>query len=384
MANTLNQLLPDAYVALDVVSRELIGFIPGITRDATADQVALGQTVRVFKTRKNSAGRNIVPAMALPDAADQTVDNDGIQITKVRAFPFSWSGEQQYAMDKGPGYLNIRQDQIAQAFRAAVNEVEADLAIEACKHGSRAHGAVGTLPFATNLGDTAQVRKILDDNGSPESARSLVISTSIGAQLRTLQNLTKVNESGTSMTLRDGELLNVHGFSIRESGQIAAPAAGTAANAKTSNAGYAIGETEIVLKAAGTGTLVVGDIIKIDGDGNQYVVTEAVVAVSGATVKIAEPGLLKAIPAAEKDVTVVASGLRSVAFTQNALLLTARLPVLPPEGDLALDHQTITDPRSGLSFRISCYPGYNMNTYEVSLAWGVKAVKPEHMAVLLE
>ena len=43
MANTLTDLAPDLYAALDVVSRELVGMIPSVTVDARVNQAAVGQ-----------------------------------------------------------------------------------------------------------------------------------------------------------------------------------------------------------------------------------------------------------------------------------------------------------------------------------------------------
>ena len=376
MANTLTNLIPDAYAALDVVSRELTGFIPGVTRDAAADRVAANQSVRVHQTRANSAGADITAAMSIPSAADQTIDNAPITITKFRKFPFSWSGEEGYSVDQGPGLLNVKQDQIAQALRAAVNEIENDLADAAAVGASRAFGTAGTTPFATTLGDSAQVRKILDDNGAPASERSMLINTSAGAALRTLGQLTKANEAGNAMTLRDGELLNLHGFSIRESAQVNNATAGTGTS-YVLNGAHAAGATTVTLKT-GSGTVLAGDVVTIGS--HKYVVASGVAAPGAITINA--PGLL----AAGSDgatVTVNATSARNVAFSKDALLLATRLPIVPPEGDLAIDSEVITDPRSGLSFEIRVYPGYGMNLYEVRVAWGVKALKPAHMGILL-
>lgn len=89
MSNTLTNLIPDVYVALDVVSREMVGFIPSVHRDASADQVAIGQTVRVSQTPPNAAGMDATPAMSLPAASDQTIGSKSFTITKNRMFPFS-------------------------------------------------------------------------------------------------------------------------------------------------------------------------------------------------------------------------------------------------------------------------------------------------------
>lgn len=384
-ANTLTNLIPDVYAALDVVSRELVGFIPSVMRNASVDRVALNQTLRAFQTPANTAGKDITPAMSLPSAADQTVLNKSFTITKARAFPFSWSGEEQNSMNAGgPGYLSIKQDQIAQAIRAAVNEVETDIAVAAKNGASRAYGTAGTTPFASDLSDTAQVLKILLDNGAPTTDRHLVIDTTAGAKLRTLTQLTKANEAAGDTLLRQGTLLDVHGFAIRESAKVQTTTAGTAASATTNNAGYAVGATTITLAAAGTGTILAGDVITFAGDTNKYVVATGNADVSaGGTIVLAAPGLRVAMSAATKAITMVATSTRNIGFTRNAIVLGTRLPALPEENDMALMREVVTDPRSGLSFEVAVYPGYRMNVYEIGLAWGVSVIKPEHTAILL-
>ncbi len=377
MANTLTNLIPDVYAALDVVSRELIGFIPAVARDSRADRLALGQTLRSIVAPANTAGTDITPAMSLPSAADQTIGNKTVSISKARAFPFSWTGEEQMAMDTGPGFLTIQQDQIAQAFRAAVNEMETDLAVLAYKNSSRAYGTAATTPFASTLADPAQVRKILDDNGAPQSDRHLIINTAAGAALRTLAQLTKVNEAGDSSMLRQGELLNIHGFAIRESAQVQTATAGSGASYLINNgAGYAIGATALTVDT-GSGTLLAGDVITIGAF--KYVVAAALAA---NVVTIAAPGLQAAV-ADNATITLNATHASNVAFARNAFLLATRLPALPREGDIAIDRTTVTDPRSGMSFEIAAYAAYRMVTYHISVAWGVAAIKPEHAAILL-
>jgi hypothetical protein len=385
MANTLSNLLPDAYKALDVVSRELTGFIPSVLRDPTADRIATGQSLRSFITPSNTAGGDVTPAMSLATAANQVVGNAAVTLSKSRFMPFSWTGGEEHAMDQGPGSLNIQQDQIAQAIRALVNEMESDLAIAAYKGASRGISPNDTTLFKTNLADAAQVRKILDDNGAAASGRSLVINTTAGASLRTLTNLTKANEAGTTMTLRDGELLDLFNLSVKESAQVQTPAVGTAANAVLASTATTVGQTSFTLKAAGTGTIKAGDLVTIGvgGDTNKYVVTADVAAVSGATLTIAAPGLLVAQGAAEHAVAVVASSARNVAFPNSAIILATRLPVTPKSGDIATSREVMTDPRTGISFEIVCWPGMDMNTYHVRASWGVKVLKPEHVALLL-
>lgn len=383
MANTITNLIPDLYNALDVVSRELVGFIPAVSSDMTFERAAVGQTVRSPVAPAAAAG-DITPAVTPPNDGDQTIGNADMQITKARRVPVRWNGEQSRGLNNnGPGRANIMRDQFAQAMRALVNEVEADLAALHI-HASRAYGTAGTTPFATagDFTDASNVLKILKDNGAPQSDNQLVIDTSAGATF--LGKQAQVDKAGTDSIQRQGIILPIHGIDLRESAQVVTSVAGTGASATTNTAGYSVGDTVITLAAAGTGTIVAGDVITFAGDTNKYVVVSGDTNVTdGGTITLAAPGLRKAIAASATNITVIAAAARNMAFSRSAIALATRAPALPEEGDSADDRQIITDPRSGLSFEVSMYKQYRQVQYEIALAWGVKAVKTEHIALLL-
>ncbi len=382
MANTLTNLIPDLYAALDTVSRELTGFIPAVTIDANASRAAKNQTVRTFVAPAASAG-DITPAVTPPNDGDQTIGNKTVSITKARRVPFRWNGEETLSL--GPSPAAIRQAQIAQAMRTLVNEIEADLAglhIAA----SRAYGTAATTPFGTagDYTDASNVRKILVDNGAGESMLNLVLNTTAGANLRGKQ---VTSASRDDSLLRRGVLMDVHGMAIRESAQVNTFTAGAMANATTNNAGYAVGATVLTLATAGTGVVAAGDVITFAGDTNKYVVTSVSFAganpAAGDTITIAAPGLRVAMSAATKAITVVATSARNMAFRSSAIVLAQRLPALPDGRDMATDRTTVTDPVSGLTFEVAEYLQYRQVQYEVSAAWGVAMIKPEHAAILL-
>ncbi len=382
MANTLTNLIPDAYQAMDTVARELVGFIPAVTLNASASRAAVGQAIRSH-VAPAAAASDVTPGTTPPDDGDQVIGNRSLSITKSRVVPFRWTGEEVLGVNSGPGIGNIRADQIAQAIRTLVNEVEVDLGLLAYK-ASRAYGTANTTPFASNLSDPAQLRKILVDNGAPTADLQLVVDSTAGANIRTLAQLTKANEAADTSLLRQGILLPLHNFDVRESAGVANPTVGTGASATTNNAGYAVGATTITLASAGTGTIIAGDVITFTGDTNKYIVASGDADVSnGGTITLAAPGLRKAIAASATNITVVAKSARNLGFHRSAIQLAARAPALPQEGDMASDRTVLQDPRSGLAFEFAMYPQYRRIRYEVSLAWGCELMKPEFAAVLL-
>ena len=379
--NTITGLVPDIYEGLDIVSREMTGMIPSVTRNASAERAAVGQNIRVDVEPAGNVS-DITPAMTIPEPTGQTSGYTDIVITKSRAAEFGFIGEQVKGLNTGPGFPSVRAQKIAQAIRAVVNEVEADLCGLQSTF-SRAVGTAGTTPFATinDYTDATFARKVLKDNGGDFNAR-IVMDTTAGATLLGKQGA--VNSAGTDLIMSQGILVDRAGMPLRESGFVVDHVAGTGASATTNDAGYAVGATVLTLASAGTGTILAGDVVTFAGDANKYVVASGDADVSGGgTITLSAPGLRVAMSAATKAITVLAASTRNMAFSENALVLASRAPALPAEGDSASDRMLITDPRSGLTMEFSLYKGFRKVRYEVALAWGVKNIKPEHTALIL-
>ena len=384
MANTLTNLTPDLYQAMDTVSRELVGFIPSVTLDSGIERAAVGQTVRSFVTPSVTAS-DITPGVNAPNDGDQVIGNQNMTITKARGVPVRWNGEEQRGMNSGPGYNSILQDQFAQAMRTLTNEMEADLATLHATT-SRAYGTAGTTPFSSDLSDTAEVRKILADNGAPLTDMNLVIDTTAGAKMRTLTQLTKANEAADNTLLRQGVLLDVHGMAIRESAQVVTTGTNVITGTVTVTGTNAVGATSIGITTAGGAAVaaLAGDIITFAGDSNKYVIASAVTVGASTTgvIVLAAPGL-RIAKVATTAISGVTAAARSMAFSKSSIVLATRAPARPTEGDMADDVMMITDPRSGISFEVALYKQYRQIRYEISAAWGFKNFKPEHSAILL-
>lgn len=380
MAVTLTGLIPTIYNSMDIVARELVGFIPAVSRDSTAERAAINQTV-TSPVVGAMAAEDITPAAFAAVAPDQTIGTVSMTIQKARSVPFSITGEEARAAGGTLGIID--QMRIAQCLRTLTNEIEADIAalhVNAC----RAYGTHNVTPFgiANDLSDFAQARKILDDNGSPQSDLHMVLGSSAAANIRGKQaGLFRVNEAGTDELLRRGSLGDVQGFDLHISGQVRTNVpVGTGSGYTTNAAGYAVGATSITL-VAGSGTVLAGDIVSFAGDSEKYVVATGVT--GPGTIVLAEPGLRRAIPAAATAMTITGATTRNMFFHRSAIQLATRAPAMPPGGDSADDVMLIQDPHSGITYEFAVYRQKRMVRYEVNLAWGVKMVNGKYAGILI-
>ncbi len=375
MPNTLNNLIPTLYSAMDVVSREQTGLISAVTLDASAAKAALNQKV-TSPVAPDAVIGDIVPG-ATATGSDQTVSNIELAITKSRSAQIKWNGEEELGLNSAGTFPALLQNQFAQAMRGLCKEIESDIGFLYAK-ASRAYGTAGTTPFSADMSDTANVLKILNDNGAPTADLQLVINSTGGAKLRSLGQVTKVNEAGDASLARQGILLDMHGFAMRESQAIKAATKGTGADYLVNSGTLPVGATVIPVDT-GTGTIVAGDIVTFAGDTNKYIVTAEL---SAGSFAIAAPGLRQSLNN-DVAVTVGNSCTAGMAFSRSAIVVATRTPAIPSIGDAAQDRTIITDPVSNLSFDVAVYRQYHQVVFEVGIAWGVTMAKPEHTALLL-
>ena len=185
MANTITNMIPILYEALDVVSRELVGLIPACGRDSSAEKAAKDQVINIYIAPPATTA-DVTPGVTAPNYGDQVFGNTTMTISKSKYSPVRWNGEEQLSVSSNPSSRKAVVDQFAQSMRALCNLVEVDLATAGYQGASRAFGTPGTAPFGTaaDLSDLANVFKILDDNGAPKTDRQLALNTAAMVNLR--------------------------------------------------------------------------------------------------------------------------------------------------------------------------------------------------------
>jgi hypothetical protein len=385
IANTLTGLVPTMYRAMHTVSRENVGALPGATIDASAAMAAKDQTVRT-PVAPAATAESITPAMAVPETGGQTISYIDMTLSKSKAVPIPFSGEEELSL--GDMYQVVMEQRIAQAIRTLVNEMESDLCTAAYTGASRAYGTPATTPFASSLADAAEIKRILDVNGAPgnndPNYRSLVINSAAGVNLRKLTNLMTVNANGSDQTLRNGILLPVVGFGVRESAGVVSHTKGAGTGYDINNgSGEAVGQTTITLDGGTVNStgIKAGDIVTFATDANNKYVVNTGLHPTGDIV-IGNPGI-QVLVADTTEMTIGDSYTANFGFSKNALVVATRAPAMPRMGDLSVDVQQVTDPVTGIVFTFAMYRGYHAVRFEVSAVWGVKAVQSEHIAVLI-
>lgn len=375
MANVFTNLAADIYVAAEKVGRELVGGINAVKINSGAQEAAKDDTVRSAFTRPQTVSTTYAPSMTIPEGTDQTVDNKTMTLDTYASIQIPYTGEDVRHLNNGAGYNTVYGNQIQQAMRSICNKMELDIMAKLSVGAGMAYGTAGTTPFASNMNDISNVRRLLVDRGCPDDGQlTAVYDTVAGVNIRNLSNLYKVNEAGGNDLLRQGAILDLYGMKIRESAQVAAKTAGTGASYLL-NGALAVGATTVTVDT-GSGTIVAGDVVTI---GNfKYV---AATALSGGSFTINSP--IREAAADNLAITVNAAHRANVVLHREAAEIAMRPLANPNGGDAAVDVMDVQDPHSGLVFRMSMYRGFHKSMIEIGVLYGTKVWLPDFVCLHL-
>lgn len=386
MANTvtLTNLAPEIYKAMDIVSREAVGIIPGTmlnTEDANGVNAAsFGDKVKSMRTAATTPSSSFTPSMTPSDATDKSATFDEFALSQTAKDDLPLLGETVRRLNQAGGQAErFRVDTFAQIMRGIVNQMESYMGGLIYKYASRAVGTAGTTPFASNLDILPDLIKVAKDNGAPLDGQwSFVMNTLAGSNFRKLTQLQKVNEAGTTDLLRNGSLMNTMGFFLRESAGIVTHTKGTATGFDAA-ALEPIGETTLAVDGNDSGTILEGDVVTFTGLDDKYIVRSSTAsgAASG-NIVLNRPGLMEALP----DTTEGAIGnsyTANVAFHRQAVEFAARAADMGD--DAAVEVLMVVDPVSGIPFEFRRYAGEGMSKIMVVVYYGGYVWKPEFTIV---
>lgn len=378
MGNTLTNLQPTLYSVAQEVSAEPFGIIGGINANFDDKGVAIGDKISV-PVAPVRAGDTYSPTMNLNGGnagADAIAGKVDVEITANRFTSWHLTGEQEKSLMNGGTDQEWFRQIVAQGMRTLRNEADA-AAYAAIKVGaSKAIGTAGSTPFATGIDELADMNNLLYGQGAPMVDAQFVMSAAARVKFMKTGMYQLAYANGSEADRKAGILSREFGFSLRASAGITTHTSGSAKSYVT-DGGEAAKATAITVKT-GTDPIKAGDVFTLaDRAGEQYVVSTALT--GAGELLINRPGLVGATATAQ-NVTFTGNYTPCLAFERSAVVGVFRPPYIPANANI---EQVLVSDQFGMTYLLCRVIGDGVVTWRLHLAYGIKVVQPEHVALLL-
>jgi hypothetical protein len=373
MANTNTAILPVLLTRSMITYREALGLARTVNKDFSDEVAQPGDTIKVevWPTASTSA---VTPGPTAPANVDRTPTTVSIPLSNWRKADRFHLSEKDMAELIAGGRTSFVPGNAEQAVRALANYINTTV------HGTYTGiygfvGTPGTTPFATDTSAATQARQVLRRQLCPKNPRWAVLDADAEANATALAAFQDVDKAGDSGVKIEGELGRKFGINWISDDSILTHTAGTASGATTNNAGYAAGVQTVTLASAGTGTILVGDVITFAGQTQTYAVTSGDADVSNGGTITFNPGLKVALAASTIAITVKASHVVNLAYHPRAIALAMR--PLSNSTNPVSERMSITDPETGVSLTLTHSWEYHQESWEFSALFGTALVYPE-------
>lgn len=367
MANTLTEVIPQLLAQGLLALREQ-AVMPRLVNRAYDSQAGeKGSTIDVPIPSAISAA-SVSPSNTAPSTADFTPTSVSISLS-------NWYEAAFYLTDKDMleamnGTIPM---QASEAVKAIANQVDDDL-LALYKEVYGYAGTAGTTPFATDLAEYLEARKVLADQLAPMDPRYCVLDPTAEANALALRQFTDASFRGDNAGVINGTIGQKFGAQWVMDQNVPSHTAGADLTGAINDSGAI---------AAGAKTLTVdgfsaapneGDIVTIAGVTGTY----AVDAGTTTTSLVLKNGLANGLATGDNSevITVKASHTPNLLFHRDAFALATR----PFSGADPLQigtYQSAIDPVSGLALRLEVSREHKRTRFSYDILYGVQAVRPE-------
>lgn len=370
MANTLTAVMPKLLAQGLLALRSACVMPRLVNRSYEREAGERGSSIDV-PIPSAIAAQVVAPANTPPSTADVAPDKVTINLDQWYEAPF-------YLTDKD--VLEIMDGtipmQASEAVKAIANTINASIFAN-YKEVYGYSGTAGTTPFASDLSAFLASRKVLTNQLAPNDGNRRVVLDP-DAEMNALGNRAIQDASwrASAQGIIDGTIGRVFGSDWFTDQLTPLHTAGTASGATTNSAGYAAGVKTITLASAGTGTILVGDVITFAGHTQTYAVTAGDADVSGGGTVSFEPGLQTTLAASPIAITLKASHRVNLHFHRDAFAFATR-PLAMGDASGLGNFLSAVDPVSGLALRLEVTREHKRTRWSFDSLWGTKTVRKE-------
>lgn len=314
----------------------------------------------------------VTPSYVKPDDAGVSPTKVSLSLDKWYEAPFFLTDKEMLEVMNGTIPL-----QAQEAVKALANQVDNDiLALYKSIYGYV--GTAGTTPFATDLTEFLDARKTLNNQLAPLGDRFVVLDPDAEANALGLRAFQDASFRGDAAGINDGIIGRKLGSTWFVDQNVPTHTAGTASGATLDNTDMVAGVKTGTLASAGTGTILVGDIITFAADttGQTYTVTSGDADVSNGGTISWEPGLKMSWTTNATAITVKGNHVANMAFHRDAFALATR-PFAGADPMGLGQFSSAVDPVSGLTLRLEVSREYKRTRFSYDILYGVGCVRRE-------
>ena len=314
------------------------------------------------------ATRDVVPA-AVPPASAAAPAPTTVQV------PLNYWKEVNFPLTEKHITLLENADQQTPMFLAnAVSPIVEEITDSIAANYTGIYGAVGaagTTPFGSTPTVAQQAKTLLTKQKCPKFMRRMALNTGAYGNAIALDAFRNVNQSGSTETLREGEVSRAYGFDWFEDAGMddISHTTGGGSGWLVNQGDHAAGDTTVTIDT-GSGDPAAGDIFTVAGDSQQYVV------VSYAANVITYAPAAKTAFADNAAITFVADHSVSLAFHPYAFAFDSRPAARLNLQGVTSNFMTWVDDMTGVVLRLEIRDEYHQTGFYLSCLWGAVLVDP--------